>query len=100
MRKTIITVAGRTAAGKSSIAKKLSDKLGLKLLQSYTTRAPRPDESADLEHSDHIFISDDEFDKLQDIAAETTINGVRYCTTMGMLNQSDFYVIDPDGIDY
>ena len=100
MRKTIITVAGRTAAGKSSIAKKLSDKLGLKLLQSYTTRAPRPDESADLEHSDHIFISDDEFDKLQDIAAETTINGVRYCTTMSMLNQSDFYVIDPDGIDY
>lgn len=100
MRKTIITVAGRTAAGKSSIAKKLSDKLGLKLLQSYTTRAPRPDESADIEHSDHIFISDDEFDKLQDIAAETTINGVRYCTTMEMLNQSDFYVIDPDGIDY
>ena len=57
MRKTIITVAGRTAAGKSSIAKKLSDKLGLKLLQSYTTRAPRPDESADLEHSLSLMMS-------------------------------------------
>ena len=77
MRKTIITVAGRTAAGKSSIAKKLSDKLGLKLLQSYTTRAPRPDESADLEHSDHIVISDDEVDKLKEITAERRITAGR-----------------------
>lgn len=100
MRKTIITVAGRTAAGKSLIARKLADKLGLKLLQSYATRAPRPDEAADLAHADHIFISDEEYDKLQNVAAETNINGVRYCTTMDVLNQSDFYVIDPDGIDY
>ena len=100
MKKTIITVAGRTAAGKSLIAKKLADKLGLKVLQSYTTRQPRPDEIADPEHSDHIFISDAEFDKLTDIAAETEINGVRYCTTMEKLNECDFYVIDPEGINY
>lgn len=100
MKKTIITVAGRTAAGKSLIAKKLADKLGLKVLQSYTTRQPRPDEIADPEHSDHIFISDEEFDKLTDIAAETEINGVRYCTTMEKLNECDFYVIDPEGINY
>lgn len=100
MKKTIITVAGRTAAGKSLIAKKLADKLSLKVLQSYTTRQPRPDEIADPEHSDHIFISDEEFDKLTDIAAETEINGVRYCTTMEKLNECDFYVIDPEGINY
>lgn len=100
MKKTIITVAGRTAAGKSLIAKKLADKLGLKVLQSYTTRQPRPDEIADPEHSDHVFISDEEFDKLTDIAAETEINGVRYCTTMEKLNECDFYVIDPEGINY
>ena len=100
MRKTIITVAGRTAAGKSLIAKKLAERLGLRVLKSYTTRAPRPDEIADPEHADHIFVSEKEFDELKDIAAETKINGIRYCTTMEVLNKSDFYVIDPDGIDY
>ena len=100
MRKTIITVAGRTAAGKSLIAKKLAERLGLEVLKSYTTRAPRPDEIADPEHADHIFVSEKEFDELKDIAAETKINGIRYCTTMEVLNKSDFYVIDPDGIDY
>ena len=44
--KTIITIAGRTAAGKSIIAKKLAERLGLTVLKSYTTRAPRPDEIA------------------------------------------------------
>lgn len=53
-----------------------------------------------MEHSDHIFISNEEYNKLQDIAAETEINGCRYCTTVEVLNQCDFYVIDPDGIDY
>lgn len=100
MRKTIITIAGRTASGKTSITRKLSEELGLKLLQSYAAREPRPDEAANLEHSDHIFISNEEYDKLENIVAETTINGVRYCTTMDMLNQSDFYIIDPNGIDY
>lgn len=100
MKKTIIAITGRTAAGKSVVAKKMAERLGLKVLQSYTTRQPRPDELADMEHSDHIFISNEEYDKLQDIAAETEINGCRYCTTVEALNQCDFYVIDPDGIDY
>lgn len=100
MKKTIIAITGRTAAGKSVVAKKMAERLGLKVLQSYTTRQPRPDELADLEHSDHIFISNEEYNKLQDIAAETEINGCRYCTTVEALNQCDFYVIDPDGIDY
>ena len=100
MKKTIIAITGRTATGKSVIAKKMAERLGLKVLQSYTTRQPRPDELADMEHSDHIFISNEEYDKLQDIAAETEINGCRYCTTVEALNQCDFYVIDPDGIDY
>lgn len=100
MKKTIIAITGRTAAGKSVVAKKMAERLGLKVLQSYTTRQPRPDELADMEHADHIFISSEEYDKLQDIAAETEINGCRYCTTVEALNQCDFYVIDPDGIDY
>ena len=44
MKKTIIAITGRTAAGKSVVAKKMAERLGLKVLQSYTTRQPRPAE--------------------------------------------------------
>ena len=98
--KTIITIAGRTAAGKSIIAKKLAERLGLTVLKSYTTRAPRPDEIANPADADHIFVSEAEYDKLTDIIAETCINGNRYCTTKEILKDSDCYVIDPDGLSY
>lgn len=98
--KTIITIAGRTAAGKSIIAKKLAERLGLTVLKSYTTRAPRPDEIANPADADHIFVSEAEYDKLTDIIAETCINGNRYCTTKEILKDNDCYVIDPDGLSY
>ena len=98
--KTIITIAGRTAAGKSIIAKKLAERLGLTVLKSYTTRAPRPDEVANPADTDHIFVSEAEYDKLTGIIAETCINGNRYCTTKEILKDSDCYVIDPDGLSY
>ena len=98
--KTIITIAGRTAAGKSIIAKKLAERLGLTVLKSYTTRAPRPDELANPADADHIFVSETEYDKLTDIIAETCIYGNRYCTTKEILKDSDCYVIDPDGLSY
>lgn len=99
MKHVIICVAGRSSAGKSTIVRKLVEKYGLNVVQSYTTRAPRESEIKNgLENSDHLFISDEEFDKLENIAAETTINGVRYCTTMDVIRDSDFYVIDPLGI--
>lgn len=96
--KTIITIAGRTAAGKSIIAKKLAKRLGLTVLKSYTTRAPRTDEIANPADADHIFVSEAEYDKLTDIIAETCINGNRYCTTKEILKDNDCYVIDPDGL--
>ena len=98
--KTIITIAGRTAAGKSIIAKKLAERLGLTVLKSYTTRAPRPDEIANPADADHIFVTEAEYDKLTGIIAETCINGNRYCTTKEILKDSDCYVIDPDGLSY
>lgn len=99
MKKTIICVAGRNSAGKSEIVRRLAKKLNLNVVQSYCTRSPRKEEIENgLENSDHIFISDAEFDQLKDIATQTEINGARYCTTMDMLQRSDFYVIDPIGI--
>lgn len=99
MRQILITVAGRNSAGKSLIAKKVAEALGLNVVKSYATRKPRPEElKKGLENCDHIFVSDEEYDKLENITAETEINGARYCTTQEVLDNSDIYVIDPKGI--
>lgn len=105
MKKTIICIVGRNSSGKSTIARKIADKFGLKIVQSYATRQPRKAEIKNgLENSDHIFITESQFNEIEkdeaNIAAKTTINGVRYCTTVDILKQSDIYVIDPNGIDY
>lgn len=99
MRQILITLAGRNSAGKSLIAKKVAEALGLNVVKSYATRKPRPEElQKGLENCDHIFVSDEEYNKLENITAETEINGARYCTTQEMLDNSDIYVIDPKGI--
>lgn len=99
MRQILITVAGRNSAGKSLIVKKVAEALGLNVVKSYATRKPRPEElQKGLENCDHIFVSDEEYDKLENITAETEINGARYCTTQEILDNSDIYVIDPKGI--
>ena len=99
MRQILITVAGRNSAGKSLIAKKVAEALGLNVVKSYATRKPRPEElKKGLENCDHIFVSDEEYDKLENITAETEINGARYCTTQEVLDNNDIYVIDPKGI--
>ena len=99
MKQILITVTGRNSAGKSLIAKKVAEALGLNVVKSYATRKPRPEElEKGLENCDHIFVSDEEYDKLENITAETEINGARYCTTQEILDNSDIYVIDPKGI--
>ena len=97
--KTIICIAGRTASGKSTIAECLCSAYGLEQVKSYTTRPPR-NELERSGQSDHIFISEEEFNKIprEEIAAYTEINGYKYCTTLSILDQSDVYVIDPIGI--
>lgn len=91
---------GRTCSGKSSIAKAVSEKLGLRVVKSYTTRPPRNNEKNG--ESDHYFISEDEFGMLGSMygfVAETEINNVKYATTYEELERSDIYVIDPNGVD-
>lgn len=88
---------GRTASGKSSIAKAICDKMGLIQVISYTTRPMRKSEK---NGSDHIFISEDEVSKYENnIAAYTEINGYKYFTTFEQIESSDVYVIDPIGVD-
>ena len=88
---------GRTASGKSSIAKAVCEKMGLTQVVSYTTRPMRKSEK---NGADHIFITDEEVSKYEDdIAAYTEINGYKYFTTYDVIDKSDIYVIDPIGVD-
>lgn len=88
---------GRTASGKSSIAKAVCEKMGLTQVVSYTTRPMRKSEK---NGSDHIFISDEDVAQYEnDIAAYTEINGYKYFTTYDVIDNADIYVIDPIGVD-
>lgn len=90
-------IIGRTACGKSSIAKAACQKLNLKQVISYTTRPKRKSEK---DGSDHIFINDNQVEQFQnDIAAYTEIDGYKYFVTFDTLDNSDVYVIDPIGLD-
>ena len=88
---------GRTASGKSSIAKAVCKRMGLTQVVSYTTRPMRKSEK---NGSDHIFITNEEVSQYEDdIAAYTEINGYKYFTTYDVIDQANIYVIDPVGVD-
>lgn len=91
----IVLLVGASGSGKTAIANELYRKYGLDQIKSYTTRAKRsPNEDC------HTFISDDEFDMLEDIVAYTDYNGHRYCATSEQVDNHEVYVIDPAGVDF
>lgn len=90
----MILVVGRTGSGKDTYAKYLEE-LGLKGICSYTTR-PRRENEGDT----HIFIDELEVEKYPNKIAITKINGYTYFATKEQFEESDFYIIDPNGIDY
>lgn len=92
-------IIGRTAAGKTEIAKAVAKELGLSIVKSYTDRPKRPSEEAE---SDHTHVSVPEMDDIlksenDPVVAFTEINGTRYCATLNQLKENDIYVIDPMG---
>lgn len=92
----VMLLVGESGSGKSTLARALSEKYGYKIVKSYTTRPKR-----ESEESDHIFISDDEYDRLWDpkrIVAHTLFNGYRYMATVEQVMFSDIYIVDPAGI--
>ena len=94
MNKPLFLFVGKSASGKTSTANILNDKYGYSQIWSYTTRFPRyKDEPG------HIFISDDEFDSLGELAAYTVYNGYRYGTTIDQVNNADIYVVDVPGVE-
>ena len=95
MGNCIFLIVGCSGSGKTTITEQLEQKYGLKSIQSYTTRKPRYDGE-----TGHIFISDEEFDKLTDMVAYTEFAGNRYCATAEQVENNDLYIIDPKGIDF
>lgn len=94
----LLCLMGKTASGKDTLANKLCERTGLRQIISYTTRERRINEG-----ETHIFISDEEYQSLEDsgqIAAFTQIGPYKYCCTIDQLYENDVYVIDPVGIQH
>lgn len=94
MTKPLYLFVGPSGSGKTTIVDELECKYRYKCLQSYTTRPQRHENEYG-----HIFISDEEFDNLENIVAYTEYHGYRYCATEELLNESDLYVVDCDGVE-
>lgn len=92
--KPLILWIGKSGSGKTTIVNYLANR-GYESLQSYTTRPPRFDGEVG-----HIFVSDVEFNKLENIVAYTEYNGCRYCCTEEQLNKADCYVVDVPGVEF
>ena len=92
----IYLIVGRSGSGKTSIVEYIQNNFKQRTsIESYTTRPPRYDGE-----TGHIFVSDEEFDKLTDLVGYTEFNGYRYAATAQQVEENDFYVIDPEGIHY
>ena len=93
MNDPLFLFVGKSASGKTTIANILHEKYGHKQVWSYCTRPPRYENE-----SGHIFISEDEFKNLCELAAYTFYNGFHYGTTFEQLNECSVYVVDVPGV--
>jgi guanylate kinase len=94
VNKPLFLFVGRSASGKTTIANMLAEKYGYKQVESYTTRPPRYDGE-----TGHIFVSEEEFKNLGELAAYTYYNNNHYGTTLEQLNECDIYVVDIPGVE-
>lgn len=93
MKDTLIVLVGPSGAGKTKIAEYLRDNYDFKILQSYTTRPKRSDSI-----NDHIYITLDEKELIQDKVAINNYNGNWYFATKEQCDMSDIYVCDVVGL--
>lgn len=93
----LLCVLGASGSGKSTLCAELEKRFGLKSIPSYTTRKPRFEGE-----QGHTFITENEFDKLENILAYAETNSCRYAVTKEMLENEEYsiYVIDMTGLKY
>lgn len=95
MKGTIFLIVGESGSGKTTIVSSLEKKYNLTSIPSYTTRPPRSKNEYG-----HIFVTQEEFDSLQNLVGYTKYNGYEYCATSEQVEEHDLYVIDTKGVDY
>lgn len=103
-KKTIFCILGESGSGKDTLVEyTLKEfKLDLRPVVSYTDRPIRQGEQNGKEH---VFLSKEEMTEFlnsnkKDIAAYTQIgeSGYRYCAMISVIDRSDIYIIDPNGL--
>lgn len=95
--RVIMCILGESSSGKDALVNQICKTSNLTRLISYTTRPQRKNEGAT-----HIFVDEDIYNSMKEnngIAAYTNINNNRYWSTIEQLYDSDFYIIDPIGVD-
>ena len=92
MNKPLFLFVGKSASGKTTVADMLTAD-GYSQIYSYTTRPQRHENEIG-----HTFVTDAEYDKLDNIIAFTLYNGYRYCTTLEQAKNADIYVVDVQGV--
>lgn len=95
--KYLYLIVGRSGSGKTYLAEALAKHYNGKILESYTTRPKRePNEKG------HIFVDKEAYLKAKAeniIIAETLFADNYYWATTEQINDTDFYVIDPKGVE-
>lgn len=88
-------LVGRTGTGKDTLASILTYKYNWKFVKSMTTRPKRYDSE-----DTHIFISEELANTIpiENRVAYTEINGYQYFATKEQVQESDAYIIDPEGV--
>lgn len=96
MNKPLFCILGASASGKSTLVQKLEIELNMKQIASYTTRPPRYDGEAG-----HTFVTDEEFQNLNDIVAYNYYLNNHYGVTSQQIDDEahDLYVVDQTGLN-
>jgi guanylate kinase len=94
MNKPLYLFVGKSASGKTTVANILESVGKYNQLQSYTTRKKRTEDEVG-----HIFVTDEEFDALENIIAYTEYNNFRYCATAEQIDAVTLYVVDVPGVE-
>lgn len=90
----IFCLLGKSGCGKTTIANKLFEQYGYTQIASYTTRPPRTDHD-----TDHVFVSQEEYDALENKVAYTHFGDYDYCATKEQVDAANLYVVDPFGLE-
>lgn len=94
MNNKLYLFVGKSASGKSLISTILEKTCGYMSVESYTTRKPRY-----CGETGHIFVSDEEFVNIGELAAYTIYNGNQYGVTYEQLERCRTYAIDVPGAE-